>query len=293
MRNMHALVAGLAISTLSVAALAQPPAAPAPPATKPADKAPEAPKAPPEAGRPAQGGGGGQLSAEKSKAAWELEANGVAKRLALKDEVTKPLVKAYTDARTSQNDAYTKLRDEQRKARQEGGGGGGGGGAEMRTALEALNKKEKEKFEKALPAGLSPDQKTKVMASLGSFNIQWDRMADAIAGFKLEPAKQQAALDAIEDNVLAIAKLNAAATGENPDREAQRTGRTEARTKMTDALKKVLSEEQMKKFEETIPAGRGGGGGNGGGGGGGNGGGGRPPRGNQPGGGGGGGGGGN
>ncbi|MGH7133740.1 MAG: hypothetical protein ACREJO_17555 [Phycisphaerales bacterium] len=283
MPNMHAIVAGLAISTLSVAALAQPPAAPAP-APKPADKAPEAPKAPADAARPAQGG---QLSAEKSKAAWELEANGVAKRLALKDEVTKPLVKAYTDARTSQNDAYTKLRDEQRKARQEGGGGGGGGGggAEMRTAMEAMNKKEKEKFEKALPAGLSPDQKTKVLASLGSFNMQWDRMADAIAGFKLEPAKQQTALDAIEDNVLAIAKLNAAATGENPDREAQRAARTEARTKLDEALKKVLSEEQMKKFEEANrPAGRNPGGGGGGGGGGG-----RPGagRGGQPGGGGG------
>ncbi len=291
MRTMHTLIAGLAVSTLGLAAQAQPPA---PPAPKPADKAPAAPKPPADAGRPGQGGGpggGGQLSAEKSKAAWELEANGVAKRLGLTDDLAKSLVKAYSDARTSQNEGFTKMRDEQRKARQEGGGGGGGGGqAEMRTALEALNKKEKEKFEKALPAGLSPEQKTKVLASLGSFNIQWDRMADAIAGFKLEPAKQQAALDAIEDNVVAISKLNAAAAGENADREAQRAGRTEARTKMTDALKKVLTEEQMKKFEEAMPTG---GRGQGGGGGGGNGGGGGRPgggRGGQPGGGGGGGG---
>ena len=214
----------------------------------------------------------GMVSPEKAKAAWEVEAKGVAGRLGLDAEKTKALAKAYSDARESHTAAQTKMFDEMR--------GGGGDRTEMRQKMEDMNKAEREKFEKALGATVNADQKTKVMGSLGTFNQQWDRVADAIVGFNLEPKKHQDVLNAVEDWVVAQGKARANMAG--GDREAAQTAMQESRKKLVDTVKPLLTEDQLGKFEAAM--GRGGRGGPGGPGG-------NPPRRNRDGGGGGGGGG--
>jgi len=228
-------------------------------------------------GRPRQGGPGAALSAEKQKAAWELEATGVAKRLGVADDKIKGVATAYAEARASQVAALTKMREDLMKKPadkdddKEGDAPRPRGGPEAMQAMEETNKAEREKLQKALGAALTPEQTTKAMKSLGTFNRQWDMMVDAVAGFNLEAAKQQSALEAIEDFVGSQEKVRSA--GADGDREAMRTAMEGARAKLTEAIKKVLSEEQLTKFEELMGrggrgmGGRPGGGGGGGGGG--------------------------
>ncbi|MCC6677097.1 MAG: hypothetical protein IT436_08130 [Phycisphaerales bacterium] len=224
---------------------------------------------PPAADTPQPGNAGGPrgpramttLSPEKAKAAWELQASGVAKHLGLDADKTKSLTKAYIEARESHTAASDKLRQEaMEKMRDAGNDPQAARGADMMKAMEDLNTAERAKFEKALAGTLNPDQTTKALASLGSFNRQWDTMVDNFAGFGLEPAKQQEGLQAIEQYVVAAA---AARTG---DRDTMRTAMQEARTKLLDSMKKILSDEQFAKFEASFaPGGRGGPGGPGGG----------------------------
>lgn len=224
---------------------------------------------PPPADAPQPGNGPGRdgarprananLSPEKAKAAWELQAAGVAKHLGLDAEKSKTLTKAYVEARESHVAASDKLRQEAMEKMRDNTGDPQNRGADMMKALEDLNTSERAKFEKAVAGVLTPDQSTKALASLGTFNRQWDTMTDNLASFKLEPAKQQEAFQAVEQYVVAA---SAARTG---DREAMRTAMQDARTKLLDSLKTVLSEEQFAKFEATIaPGGRMGGPGGGG-----------------------------
>ena len=251
MRALRMVVCGVAVGCLGLAALAQPPAGGKPPAGGGGGEGQ------PPAGQPGGGGGRGggfrgALSPEKAKAAWELEAKSVAAGLSLKDDQTTAVVKAYSDARTSQDAEFSKLRE---KAREEGGGGGG----DMRQAMEDLMKTQREKLEKALgDAKLSKDQVTKAMASLGTFNRQWDNMTDTIAGFKLEAKKQADAMKATEEFVSGQAKARESA---GDDREAMRTAMQEARKKLLDTIKGLVSDEQFTQFQAAMGGGRGGRGG--------------------------------
>jgi hypothetical protein len=263
MRTLRVIVtsATLAIGATGAIGQNQPPATPAPAGDRPA----QPPQ--PSGDRPERGERGQRnaLSPEKAKAAWEVQATGVSKRLSLSEDQTKAVVKAYVEARESHGKASQKARDEAlQKMRDNEGEDRQAQLAEMTKVMEDVNKAEREKLQKALSSSITADQATKATASLGTFNRQWDGMADAIAGFKLEAAKQQTALESVEDYVVSMAKIRP--MDPNADREANRTAMQDARTKLTDAVKKVLSEEQMKKFEETIRMpGRGGGPGGGGG----------------------------
>lgn len=244
MRCLKTVMLAAAVGGLCTVAMAQ-----EKPAGQPGEK-PPAPRAP-EGGQPPRGdrGMGGQLSPEKAKAAWEAQATGVAAGLGLDAEKTKTLVTAYTDARHSQNAAMDKMREEMRKAREEGGGGGGGF-AEMQKKLEEMNTSEREKFRKAIAGALSAEQVSKAMATLGTFNRQWDGMADAVLGFKLEKAKLDAANKAMEEYVASVSNAP------RDDREAMRTAMQAARKKLLDTMKANLTEEQLGKFETAM--GRGG-----------------------------------
>jgi hypothetical protein len=275
------------------------------PAKDSKDKQPPARERPardgqPRGERPGGGQGRGQLSPEKAKAAWDLEAKGVAKRAGLTDAQTSTLVKAYEEARASQNEAFDKARKEMQDKAKENGDEGGGGrqrmGPEVMQKLNEVNAAERTKFEKALGDSIPSDKKSAVLASLGTFNRQWDNMTDAIMGFNLEPAKQQEAQNAIEDYILVVGKARSAAGDQEAMREAMQKGQ-EARQKLSETMKKLLSEEQFGKFEAAMgPGGRGRGPGGGGDGenprprrnreGGGDGGEGRKPAGDKPGGGG-------
>lgn len=269
MRLMNLVVCGLAVGTLGFGALAQPAEKPAQPAKEKSAEKPGEKAAQPEkggerpAGRPGPGGPGGDrmpmgLAPEKATAAQELEATGVAKRLGLKEDQTKALVKAYTEARTSHAAAEQKLRKELAdKAMNSDPDNRAAMREEAMKANEEMNKAERAKFEKALGSAIPADQSAKALASLGTFTRQWDTWVDALAGFKLEAAKQQDALNAIEDFVVAQSKARAGAGG---DREAIRTAMQESRDKLTASMKKVLSEEQFTKFEESMRMGGGRGG---------------------------------
>ena len=274
MRLVNALVCCVAIGSVSCQALAQ------------------------EAGRPPRqgqgnrqpGGEGGRqapreaMSPEAAKSAWAIQATAVAKRLGFDATQTDMLVKAYADARESQRAAADAVRKQAREQMQErrgqpggeGGrppeGGGPEGGERPRRergaaggamqAMEEANKVEREKFVKALgDAGLGSEETRKAVASLGLFSPVWDGMANAIAGFNLDEAKQQQALEAVETFVVTSAGVRG---GAPEDREKARETMTAARTKLNDTLKGVLSEDQMKKFEQLTARGMGGMGGAGG-----------------------------
>ncbi len=256
MLNLKVLVCGLAVGSMGLTAMAQ--------NEKPAGKPPADKQ--PAGDRPRGEGRPEPLSAEKAKAAWSLEATAVAKRLALKDDQTKSLVTAYEAARTSHQAAAEKLRNEQqekmkgidrqdREAMQDAM-------QDARKANQALNKSEAEKFTKAVTTAIPGEGGTKAAAALGVFNPQWDRIVDTISGFKLDAAKQQDALNAVETFVGEQTKAAEKMTPD--DREAGMEQMKAAREKLDGSLKKVLSEEQLKKVDEATAAGRMGGGGRGG-----------------------------
>lgn len=215
-------------------------------------------------GQPGERGPRGQLSPEKLKAAWELQAKSVGARLGLDDAKTAALVKAYQAGRESHNAARQKLMSEMRDAA--GEDGGREGMEAMREKMETMNASEKAKLEKSVSAAIGADHTGKAMASLGTFNMQWDRMTDTVAGFGLDAAKQKEAMGAIETFVIATGKA------QGLDREEGMSIRQEARKALSDAMKKTLSEEQFGRFEASMGGGGrmgGGPGGPGGGGGGG------------------------
>jgi hypothetical protein len=261
MLNLKVLVCGLAIGSMGLSAMAQ--------SEKPAGKPPAANQ--PGTERGPRGERPEPLSAEKAKAAWDLEATGVAKRLALKDDQTKSLVAAYDSARTSHQAATEKLRKEQqeknkgidrqdREAMQDAM-------QANRKAMEDLNKSETEKFTKAVTTAIPGDSGAKAAKALSVFGFapQWDRLVDTVGGFKLDAAKQQDALNALE--TFASEQTKNMATMAD-DREGAMEDMKTAREKLTTSLKTVLSEDQMKKVEQNMGGGRMGGGRRGGNGGG-------------------------
>src|SRR5881227_3625903 len=100
MHTLRVFVSCLAISALSGAALGQ----------GNSDR-PRPPRDGQPGGQPGDRPGGGDrgmmrpnLSPEKAKAAWELEATSVAKHHGLKDDQTRNLVKSYTEVRTKHDE---------------------------------------------------------------------------------------------------------------------------------------------------------------------------------------------
>lgn len=210
---------------------------------------------PRQPGGPGGPGGGGMrqvLSPEKAKAAWELQARSVAKSLGLDDAKTSAVVKAYGAARESHNAALEKMREEMRGRGRDDDAGGRRGLQEMQEAMEALNEKERGKLKDALAKTLSKEQVEKAMVPLGMFNRQWDVIADTIAGFNLDSAKQQRAMEATRAFVVAQAEAR-----DTDDREAMREQMQEARQELMDTMKGLLSEEQFGRFQAATMGGRG------------------------------------
>ncbi len=217
-------------------------------------------------GMPGMGFGGRQLSPERAKAAWDLEASGVAHRLGVQDDKAKAVASAYAAARESQESAAEKLRSEAMQKAQEGGNRM----EAMRDALkkvDELTAGERDKLKTSLTGIIGAEQADKAIIPLGTFSRQWDNITDTFGTFKLDASKQQEGLNAIEDYAVnldaAQKKIRAnAAGGGQVDREAMRAANQEGRQKLIDAMGKILNKEQMIKLEESLPgAGRGPGGG--------------------------------
>ena len=198
---------------------------------------------------------GPRMSPEEAAAVWTLQATHVAGSLDLSKEHTTTLVDAYKAARASYQTSY---RERMQAAMADAGEGDRQArGRAMREAQQEVAKAEIAKLEKAL-SGVGAEKVKKVVAQLGTFGGDWDRMVQVIAGFKLGD-KQGKALDLISAyNADYTAARNEATAG--GDRQAMRGLRQEYRTKLDDGLKAVLSEEQMTSWTETTQRrGRGGG----------------------------------
>ena len=232
-----------------------------------------------------------RLTPEKAQAAWKLQAQGVAKGLALKEKNTAKMVEAYAKARQSYADAVQKLREERQndpdrprggqggqggrggrggqagQAGQAGQGGQGAGGTgaaggppdrqdddarqNMQEQMQELLKAEQEKLDADLAMFIAGDQLKYAGYVLGSFDNSWDVMVDMIAGFKLGEEKTFQALKPIEAYVAEITKLRG--TGE---RGANAQPMQEARQKLDRAMGSILDEQQMARFRRS-GAGRG------------------------------------
>src|SRR5690606_23764742 len=108
-----------------------------------------------------------------------------------------------------------------------------------------------------LAKSLTAEQTDTAMASLGTFNRNWDVMMDALAKFNLEPAKADAAFAATEKYVIALGKIRKNAEQAGADRTEVRKATQEARTELSDAMKQILTEEQFGQFQRSLMPGRG------------------------------------
>jgi hypothetical protein len=191
---------------------------------------------------------GQPLTKEKLEAAWKAQATAAAKRLNLSSEQSTAVIKAYIDARET---VRTKS-EEAMKNRDQGEPGA------IRDALREAEASAKEKFSKALTdAKVSSDNAAKLNASLGSAGLtgpMWDRSTDTVLGMSLAADKQQQAQNALEDFVVANTKALSAGR-DNP--EGARESRQKAREDLNTAMKGILSAEQFKTFEESMPRGAG------------------------------------
>ena len=200
------------------------------------------------------GRGGPQLDPEKQEAAWGLQVAGVAKELGLSGE----------DA-GKMSEAYDVVRKSYQEARQDLFSGGGGRGAFQE--LQAISDEERAKLKSALSEFLSEEQVDKAMPSLGSFNRQWDRFVDALAGYELDDEKQHEALAFVKVYVVDSEKARSLAMMSG-DFQSIRSSNQELKETLDGQLAKILSEDHLTKWKAAT-ASRGGRGGRFGGGGGG------------------------
>ncbi|HEX8877902.1 MAG TPA: hypothetical protein VF777_14230 [Phycisphaerales bacterium] len=227
-----------------------------------------------EGGQPGGGGGGRQgfggpqLSPERSAAAWKLQAEGVAKRFDLDPTGTSSLVDAYVAARKENQAAADKAREEMRKEFEDDNADRRELMRKMTVRQDELQASSRESLKKSIAGVLKGEQLDKAMKSLGSFSRQWDQAADAIAFLKLDAAKQQKALEAVEDYTLKLTDIGnkMRAMFEIGDMSGGQKLREEieaARKACIETVKPLLTSEQAIKFEESLPRGMGGMGGRG------------------------------
>ena len=187
-----------------------------------------------------------RMSPEQTQAAWTLQANHVAGKLELSKEQTTKLVDAYKKARESYNETV-------RKARQEARASVDSGDRRarfqvMRDAQQKVTKAETEEFAKAVGAFLDEEKAKTAVKQLGTFSRELDRMVNVIAGLELDESKLAKALDTVSTYVVESMAARARAMA-SPDMEALTVLR-EQRTKLNEAVAKLLSKEQLTMWNE-------------------------------------------
>lgn len=197
----------------------------------------------------AQRRGGPQLDPEKAAAAWQLQAESVAKDLKLSKENAGKVTEAYKASRKTYQEATKKLSEEQ-----SGGDGQGGRGRGRYQAFRELQQKERDNLKKALGAILKEEQVVKALASLGSFNRSWDRYVDTLAGLGLDKEALSKALAKVTVFVVDSGKAMEEAMA-NQDYQSMREKRGELKEALDTALAGILSEEQQTKWKEATTRG--------------------------------------
>ncbi|MCH8332347.1 hypothetical protein IIC65_00285 [Candidatus Sumerlaeota bacterium] len=210
----------------------------------------------------AQRGGGGRggprLDPAKAAAAQELQAKEVAKVVGLSGDATGKLVAAYKAARESAAPAGGR-----------GGGGRGGGGRGGFGGSQVVDE-EKAKLKTAISEFLSDDEAGEASDALAvAFSRRtgrsWDRMVDVLASFSLGDEKLFSTLTLVRAYAVDSDKAFQDAIA-NQDFQSIGTATQAARDTLDGALASILSEEQLAKWKEDVPAGGGFGGRRGGGG---------------------------
>lgn len=219
------------------------------------------------------------LSGEDQKAAWELQAKGVATGMKLDEAVTTKLVEIYLSVREGHGKAlqgYMQTIREQMRERGGGAGGdrpqrrGGGGegdrpqrrgggdrpafGSEARERINEITVEQREVLKKKLSEIIEGDQLDRSVRILGIFDRQWDRMVHTLAGFDLGDEQTLIALWPLEDYVVAVHE----ARSPDADREAAAQATREAREKLLEAFSDILSTDELNQFRRSLGGGRGG-----------------------------------
>lgn len=188
---------------------------------------------------------------ERARAAWESQARTATADMNLDADKLKAITTAYADERKAHADAVEQIRREMRERASEGDGGGREAMQQMQEQIQKLNDDHKAKLRKSFAQVLTSGQTDRALESLGSFNMQWDRMVDSLNQFKLDEAKGAKANLAVKDYVVAINKIR-----ESGNRETAREDMQAARTKLMAVLKDQLNDEQLAEFERLLAPGR-------------------------------------
>ncbi len=175
-----------------------------------------------------------QIDPEKMKKAIELESAVVAQDLGLPAEQAKKLTEAYSAARKSYMEAMRASRS---------------GGRPDPGAMRAVSAAERGKLEAALKGFLTPEQTTKALATLGSFNRRWDQMVLCLDGMNLDEKAKKAAMKLVTDYVATSAKALEAAAAANDFASMRETSMKMKQTLDTE-MAKLLSADQMKRWSE-------------------------------------------
>ena len=181
------------------------------------------------------GPGGPPGPPEKNEKAWNIEANAVAQSLTLSPELTTKLADAYKAARESLMEAHRAAMKPGERPDP----------AKMREVTQA----EKAKFEAAVKAFLNPEQTTKAVAILGAGGRRLDPMAIALDGLNLDEKAKSAAWKLVFDYLVeADSAMPTAAAG--GDRQAMREKAGTLKAKLDADMAKVLSADQLTKWNE-------------------------------------------
>jgi peroxiredoxin len=192
-------------------------------------------------GREGRGGRQGQmprvqqLSPEKVQAARTWQAREVARALKLETDETARLVEVYLASRKKFDKALRELREAERDGERR----------RMRRIDPQVVAEHRAALESQLLGFLPGEQAKEAMPALGAFNGQWDRMVDAVTRLGLGEDQVYAALVPIREYVVQISGAQRAG-----DWEAMRGIMVEAREGLYDDLGKVLTEDQLARFQE-------------------------------------------
>ena len=199
-----------------------------------------------------------QLAPEKAKAAWEWQARSVAEAFKLTDGDAGRVTEIYVVARQQLVVASRENRREagERRAREDRAredrpeaGEGDGRRRGQRPLGFGMNPELLTKARADLETGLAwvldAEQLKPAMASLGSFNRQWDIMVDAILGFELGTEKTLAALEPVRVYVALFYTLREAG-----DRQAMREDLADARETLLSRLEAFLDDEHLEQFTQ-------------------------------------------
>jgi len=180
---------------------------------------------------------GTKLPPDRQEAAWTVEVLTLAKELKLTDEQTAKVAIAYKYHRKTFQEAVLKSV---------------GKNPNDRTAaiqeITDLRYREVSEFELFLKSVLAEAEVKTAIASLGTFNGQWDNMVDVILGFKLDEQKQDDAMRLIKPYIEASSKAQDKAA-EDMDIEALRSQMQKLKQKLEADLAPILSPAQMDEWK--------------------------------------------